>query len=104
MIHIFYCSNYYHTHFYEIINSFKGSNNAPSKAALKSKKKREAKKAKQNEEDGEKKESSTPIVSSVKITLSGDPEVDKKLKNIKKVSVLRKLLQILHSTGFLFLF
>lgn len=72
---------------------------------MKSKKKREAKKAKQNEEgDGEKKESSTPIVSSVKITLSGDPEVDKKLKNIKKVSVLKKLLQILNSTGFLFLF
>lgn len=59
-----------------------GSNNNPSKAALKNKKKREAKKAKQGE-DGEEQQSA-PLVSSVKVELTGDPEIDKKLKNIKK--------------------
>lgn len=66
-----------------------GGANAPSKAALKNKKKRDAKKAKQNEDgDGDDKETSTPVVSNVKIDLTGDPEVDKKLKNIKKVKML----------------
>ncbi|KAF7269965.1 eukaryotic translation initiation factor 2A [Rhynchophorus ferrugineus] len=61
-----------------------GGNNAPSKAALKNKKKREAKKAKQAEDGEVVEEQSSPVVSSVKIVLTGDPEVDKKLKNIKK--------------------
>lgn len=56
---------------------------------MKNKKKRDAKKAKQNEDgDGDVKESSTPVISNVKIDLTGDPEVDKKLKNIKKVEKL----------------
>ncbi|XP_060518585.1 eukaryotic translation initiation factor 2A [Cylas formicarius] len=58
-----------------------GGAGAPSKAALKNKKKREAKKAKQNDED---KSDTVAVTSSVQITLTGDPEVDKKLKNIKK--------------------
>ncbi|XP_066251277.1 eukaryotic translation initiation factor 2A [Euwallacea similis] len=61
-----------------------GTNNTPSKAALKKKKKREAKKALKLSDDGENKQASSPIVSSVQVTLTGDPEVDKKLKNIKK--------------------
>lgn len=56
---------------------------------MKNKKKRDAKKAKQNEDgDGDVKETSTPVISNVKIDLTGDPEVDKKLKNIKKVEML----------------
>ncbi|ERL91840.1 eukaryotic translation initiation factor 2A [Dendroctonus ponderosae] len=61
-----------------------GSNNAPSKQALKYKKKREAKKAKRNEDADSNKEGSVPVVSNIKLNLTGDPEVDKKLKNIKK--------------------
>ncbi|CAG9854846.1 unnamed protein product [Phyllotreta striolata] len=58
-----------------------GKDNALSKASLKQKKKREAKKAKK--QDGEE-DKGPSVVSSVSITLTGDPEVDKKLKNIKK--------------------
>ncbi|CAH1133754.1 unnamed protein product [Ceutorhynchus assimilis] len=68
-----------------------GSNNAPSKAALKNKKKREAKKLNQNEA-GEGK--TAPVVSSVQVALTGDPETDKKLKNIKKkLDAIEKLKQ-----------
>ncbi|XP_050312953.1 eukaryotic translation initiation factor 2A [Anthonomus grandis grandis] len=57
-----------------------GSHVGPSKAALENKKKREAKKVKQSESTEDK-----PVVTSgVLINLTGDPELDKKLKNIKK--------------------
>ncbi|XP_044752195.1 eukaryotic translation initiation factor 2A [Coccinella septempunctata] len=59
-----------------------GGDSGPSKAALKLKKKREAKKAKKVDEDEQK--PSATVVSSVQINLSGDPEKDKKLKNLKK--------------------
>lgn len=57
---------------------------APSKASLKNKKKREAKKAKKLDEV-EENVKTPPVVSSVKVNLTGDPEHDKKLRNIKKV-------------------
>lgn len=59
-----------------------GKEAAPSKASLKQKKKREAKKAKKL--DGEDESKGPSVVSSVAVTLTGDPEVDKKLKTIKK--------------------
>lgn len=63
-------------------------NDAPlSKASIKQKKKREAKKAKKAE-GNEKEANTTPFVSSIKINLTGDPEIDKKLKTIKKVNLL----------------
>ncbi|KAL1500865.1 hypothetical protein ABEB36_006290 [Hypothenemus hampei] len=59
--------------------------NAPSKTALKNKKKRKAKKEKQQQSNGEGEEDNgDKVVSGVQINLTGDPEVDKKLKNIKK--------------------
>ncbi|XP_050517421.1 eukaryotic translation initiation factor 2A [Diabrotica virgifera virgifera] len=61
-----------------------GKDSAPSKASLKQKKKREAKKAKKLEEVNEDEPKTPAAVSSVKINLTGDPELDKKLKNIKK--------------------
>ncbi|CAG9840542.1 unnamed protein product [Diabrotica balteata] len=61
-----------------------GKDSAPSKASLKQKKKREAKKAKKLEEVNEDEPKTPAVVSSVKINLTGDPELDKKLKNIKK--------------------
>lgn len=51
---------------------------------MKNKKKRDAKKAKKLEE-GEEHPKSPSVLSSVTINLTGDPEHDKKLKNIKKV-------------------
>lgn len=67
-----------------------GGDSAPSKAALKLKKKREAKKAKKVDDDAEK--DSVTAVSSVQINLSGDPEKDKKLKNLKKkLDAIKKL-------------
>lgn len=70
-----------------------GADSAPSKAALKQKKKREAKKAKKLE--GGEEEAKGPVVaSSVQINLTGDPELDKKLKNIKKkLDAIEKLKQ-----------
>ncbi|KAK9890495.1 hypothetical protein WA026_010576 [Henosepilachna vigintioctopunctata] len=59
-----------------------GGDSTPSKTALKQKKKREAKKAKKL--DGENEKESSGIVSSIELILTGDPEKDKKLKNIKK--------------------
>lgn len=74
--------------FFTLVNNhcyFLGNDLAPSKAALKQKKKREAKKAKKLE--GTEEETKGPaVVSSVQIALTGDPELDKKLKNIKKVT------------------
>lgn len=65
-----------------------GGDPQPSKAALKQKKKREARKAKK-QEDGDSPESPVkngpPVVSNVKVTLTGDAEKDKKIRNIKKV-------------------
>lgn len=66
-----------------------GGGQAPSKAALKQKKKREAKKAKKQEEAESPDASANaaaPVVSSVKVNLTGDPEKDKKIKNLKRVS------------------
>lgn len=66
-----------------------GSGKAPSKAALKQKKKREAKKAKKQEEADSASsplKDALPVVSNVKINLTGNPEKDKKIKNIQKVS------------------
>jgi len=65
-----------------------GGDSAPSKAALKQKKKRENRKARKQEEGDE----STPapvaaapaVTSNVHVVLTGDPEKDKKIKNIKK--------------------
>lgn len=59
---------------------------APSKSSLKNKKKREAKKAKKTEEV-EEIVKGPAVVSSVTVSLTGDPEQDKKLKNIKKVGL-----------------
>jgi translation initiation factor 2A len=65
--------------------SHKPGSDSQSKASLKQKKKREAKKAKKLEEGDDSKEISGPtVVSAVQINLTGDPEKDKKLKNIKK--------------------
>lgn len=59
---------------------------------MKNKKKREAKKAAKKDEG----ESVGPIIkSNVQINLTGDPETDKKLKNIKKVLLIHKLYQFL---------
>nr|CAH7758227.1 unnamed protein product [Callosobruchus chinensis] len=62
----------------------KGKESAPSKASIKNKKKREAKKAKKQEEGVENREEEPKFVSSITVSVTGDPEVDKKLKNIKK--------------------
>lgn len=65
-----------------------GGGQQPSKAAMKQKKRREAKKAKKLEEDGSPEspvKDSAPVVSTVKVGLTGDIEKDKKIKNIKKV-------------------
>lgn len=65
-----------------------GGEQQPSKAALKQKKKREARKAKKQEEGDESPVNNAPaVVSNVKVTLTGDPEKDKKIKNIKKVGL-----------------
>ncbi|XP_044266198.1 eukaryotic translation initiation factor 2A [Tribolium madens] len=64
--------------------SHKPGADSQSKASLKQKKKREAKKAKKLEAGEDNREVSAPVVSSVQINLTGDPEKDKKLKNIKK--------------------
>lgn len=61
--------------------------NAPSKAALKQKKKREARKARKAEEGSDDQDHS-PTVATVKVDLTGDPEKDKKIKNIKKVGIM----------------
>ncbi|GJQ85744.1 hypothetical protein Trydic_g12149 [Trypoxylus dichotomus] len=61
----------------------KRQENTPSKATLKLKKKREARKARKAEEGSDEQDSS-PVVTSVKVNLTGDPEKDKKIKNIKK--------------------
>ncbi|KAK9754402.1 Eukaryotic translation initiation factor eIF2A [Popillia japonica] len=61
----------------------KSKDNAPSKAALKQKKKREARKARKAEEGSDDQDHS-PTVATVKVDLTGDPEKDKKIKNIKK--------------------
>lgn len=64
-----------------------GGDQQPTKAALRQKKKREAKQAKKQQEDASPDspvKSGPPIVSSVQVTLTGDPEKDKKIKNIKK--------------------
>lgn len=61
-----------------------GKETAPSKSSLKNKKKREARKAKKLEEVNED-EPKEAVVSTVKVNLTGDPELDKKLKAIKKV-------------------
>lgn len=62
---------------------------APSKTALKQKKKREAKKAKKQEEGcgyhSDYETNENKVKSNIEITLTGDPEKDKKIKNIKKV-------------------
>jgi len=66
-----------------------GGDNAPSKAALKQKKKRENRKARKQE--GTDDATTTPsntngaaVTSNVQVTMTGDPEKDKKIKNIKK--------------------
>ncbi|RZC34495.1 eukaryotic translation initiation factor 2A, partial [Asbolus verrucosus] len=64
--------------------SHKPGSDSQSKASIKQKKKREARKAKKLEGDDNKETSSPAIVSHVQINLTGDPEKDKKLKNIKK--------------------
>lgn len=59
-----------------------------SKAALKQKKKRQAKKIKKQEtadDVQDKNEPTNKVVSNVNVTLTGNPEKDKKIKNIKKV-------------------
>lgn len=68
---------------------------APSKAAMKQKKKREAKKAKKLEEgcgytqsnEDEDTESKTTVKSNIEVALTGDVEKDKKIKNIKRVKI-----------------
>ncbi|KAJ8968560.1 hypothetical protein NQ314_002224 [Rhamnusium bicolor] len=72
-----------------------GADLTPSKAAMKQKKKRDAKKAKKLEESTEDETNKGPAaVSSVKINLTGDPEQDKKLRNIKKkLDAIEKLKQ-----------
>lgn len=54
--------------------------NAPSKAAMKQKKKREARKARKAEEGGDDEVS----VPKIEVNLTGDPDKDKKIKNLKK--------------------
>ncbi|KAF2900544.1 hypothetical protein ILUMI_05644 [Ignelater luminosus] len=66
-----------------------GGDGTPSKAALKQKKKRENRKARKQEETDDPASpsngsTSTPVVSNVQVVLTGDPEKDKKIKNIKK--------------------
>ncbi|KAJ3655179.1 hypothetical protein Zmor_014316 [Zophobas morio] len=62
----------------------KPGSDSQSKASIKQKKKRDAKKAKKLEGEDNKEASAPAVVSSVQIALTGDPEKDKKLKNIKK--------------------
>lgn len=64
-----------------------GGDATPSKAALKQKKKRENRKARKQEGE-EVATTNNPLpsaLSSVQVVLTGDPEKDKKIKNIKKV-------------------
>ncbi|CAH1183593.1 unnamed protein product [Phaedon cochleariae] len=65
-------------------NQQTGKESTPSKIALKQKKKREAKKAKKLEDVNEGESKEPPVVSSIKIELTGDPELDRKMKAIKK--------------------
>ncbi|XP_022903675.2 eukaryotic translation initiation factor 2A [Onthophagus taurus] len=58
-----------------------GDNAAPSKTALKQKKKREARKARKAEEAGD---DDVLQIAKIEVNLTGDPDKDKKIKNLKK--------------------
>lgn len=77
---------FYHNVLFYLRYAFLGGDRAVSKAALKQRKKREAKKTRKQEENSPNSPiKEAPVVSNVQISLTGDPEKDKKIKNIKKV-------------------